>query len=521
MRVARLAFEYRQRFHKDVVIDMWCYRRHGHNEGDDPSYTQPLMYQAIAEHRSVRKLYVESLVKRGDITLEEAEQALDDFQGKLQVALDETRAQSPGAIKAAKPPQPAGVLPHLATGVDRAVLDRIFQGLTTYPEGFVVHPKLARQFEARSKLYEQGEVEWATAEALAFGSLLLDGHSVRLAGEDSRRGTFSHRHAALVDNVNGRPWVPLDDLGAEGRFWVYDSLLSEYAALGFEYGYAQQNSSALVLWEAQFGDFINGAQVIIDQYLVAAEDKWGQHNGLVLLLPHGYEGQGPEHSSARIERFLIQAAEDNIQVCNTTTAAQYFHLLRRQVYTERHTPLIVFTPKQGLRMKQTRSPIDELTTGSFQEILDDPFVTDADAEKVRRIVFCTGKVAWDAMAQRDERSAPVAVVRVEQIYPSPIEALTTLLDRYPNARELVWLQEEPENMGAWSFVERRVWRIKERGYDLRHVARVESGSPATGSKTIHDQELADLMDETFQGASEPAPPLPTGRGPSQTPIWAR
>ena len=322
VRVARLAFEYRQRFHKDVVIDMWCYRRHGHNEGDDPSYTQPLMYRAIAEHRSVRKLYVETLVKRGDITLDEAEQALADFQGKLQVALDETRAQSPAAIKAARPPKPVGVLPHLETGVDRAVLDRIFHHLTEYPDSFTVHPKLAKQFEARAQLYAQGEVEWATAEALAFGSLLFDGHSVRLAGEDSRRGTFSQRHAALVDYETGKPWVPLDDLeGAEGRFWVYDSLLSEYAALGFEYGYAQANSDALVLWEAQFGDFINGAQVIVDQYLVAAEDKWNQRNGLVLLLPHGYEGQGPEHSSARMERFLLQAAEDNIQVCNATTAA--------------------------------------------------------------------------------------------------------------------------------------------------------------------------------------------------------
>ncbi len=331
---------------------------------------------------------------------------------------------------------------------------------------------------------------------MAFGSLLLEGHSVRLAGEDSRRGTFSQRHCSLVDYETGKPWIPLDDLdGADGRFWVYDSLLSEYAALGFEYGYAQANSDALVLWEAQFGDFINGAQVIIDQYLVAAEDKWNQRNGLVLLLPHGFEGQGPEHSSARIERFLTSAAEDNMQICNATTAAQYFHLLRRQVHTERHTPLILFTPKQGLRMKQTRSPIDELTTGSFQEILDDPFVTDRDA--VRRIVFGSGKVIWDAMAERDKREAPAAIVRVEQLYPSPIDQLLKLLETYPNARELVWLQEEPENMGAWAFVESRVWRVKERGYDLRHVARVESGSPATGSKTIHDQELADLMDETF------------------------
>jgi 2-oxoglutarate dehydrogenase E1 component len=389
------------------------------------------------------------------------------------------------------------VLPHIETGVARETLDRLFHHLTDYPESFAVHPKLARQLEARSELYEQGEVEWATAESLAFGSLLLEGHSVRLAGEDSRRGTFSQRHAALVDYDSGKPWVPLDDLeGAEGRFWVYDSLLSEYAALGFEYGYAQANSDALVLWEAQFGDFINGAQVVIDQYLVAAEDKWNQRNGLVLLLPHGYEGQGPEHSSARIERFLTGAAEDNMQICNATTAAQYFHLLRRQVHTDRHTPLILFTPKQGLRMKQTRSPIDALTTGSFEEILDDPFVADRDA--VRRIVFCSGKVAWDAMAERDKREAPVAVVRVEQLYPSPIDQLLQLLERYPNARQLVWLQEEPENMGAWAFVESRVWRVKERGYDLRHVARVESGSPATGSKTIHDQEHADLMDETFR-----------------------
>ena len=362
VRVARLAFEYRQKFHKDVVIDMWCYRRHGHNEGDDPSYTQPLMYRAIADHRSVRKLYVESLVKRGDITVEEAEQALDDFQEKLQVALDETRAQAPAQHKAARPPRPLGVLPPIPTGVDRLTLDKIFDTLTAYPESFTPHPKLAKQFEARAKLYAEGEVEWATAEALAIGSLVLENHSVRLAGEDSRRGTFSHRHAALIDYETGEPWIPLDELSTDqARFWVYDSLLSEYAALGFEYGYAQSSPETLVLWEAQFGDFINCAQVIVDQYIVAAEDKWGQRNGLVLLLPHGYHGQGPEHSSARVERFLSAAAEDNIQVCNATTAAQFFHLLRRQVFTERHTPLIIFTPKEGLRLKQTRSRIEELT----------------------------------------------------------------------------------------------------------------------------------------------------------------
>jgi len=497
--VARLAFEYRQRFHKDVVIDMWCYRRHGHNEGDDPSYTQPLMYRAIAEQRPVRKLYVEALVKRGDITLEEAEQALGDFQGKLQVALDETRSQPPQPVKAARPPKPQGVLAHIETGVERSTLDTIFQHLTAYPESFTPHPKLAKQFEKRSEMYAAGEVDWATAEALAIGSLLREGHGVRLAGEDTRRGTFSHRHAALIDYDNGKPWVPLADLpDADGSFWVYDSLLSEYAALGFEYGYAQANSDALVVWEAQFGDFINCAQIIIDQYLVAAEDKWGQQNGLVLLLPHGYHGQGPEHSSARIERFLTLAAEDNLQLCNATTAAQFFHLLRRQVHSVRHTPLVVFTPKEGLRLKQTRSPIEALTTGSFQETLDDPGVSDPAA--VQRVVYCSGKVAWDAMAERDKRGAPVAVIRVEQLYPLPTDQMLSLLQqRYPNARELIWLQEEPENMGPWHFVEARVWRIKEQGYDLRHVARVESGSPATGSKNIHDQELVDLMDETFAG----------------------
>ncbi|MDA0370918.1 MAG: multifunctional oxoglutarate decarboxylase/oxoglutarate dehydrogenase thiamine pyrophosphate-binding subunit/dihydrolipoyllysine-residue succinyltransferase subunit [Actinomycetota bacterium] len=497
LRVARLAFEYRQRFHKDVVIDMVCYRRHGHNEGDDPSYTQPLMYKAIAEKRSTRKLYVETLVGRGDITLDEAEKALDDFQSKLQVALDETRAHAPVPTKVARPPRPVGVLPHVETGVSRAILDRVFHQLTDYPDDFTVHPKLARQFENRAKLYEQGEVEWATGEALAIGSLVIEGHPVRLAGEDSRRGTFSHRHAALIDNENERVWIPLAELEGAQKFWVYDSLLSEYAAVGFEYGYAHTNPEALVLWEAQFGDFVNGAQIIIDQYIVAAEDKWGQRNGLVMLLPHGYEGQGPEHSSARIERFLTLCAEDNIQVVNATTAAQYFHVLRRQMHREVRKPLVIFTPKQPLRMKESRSPVSALEHGSFQEVLDDPFVADLSA--VKRLVFCSGKVAWDAMAERDKRGAPVAVIRVEQLYPFPIEQMFNLLSRYPNAREVVWLQEEPSNMGPWHFVEHRVWRVKEQGYDLRHVARVASGSPATGSMTVHQQELADLMDETFAG----------------------
>jgi len=435
-------------------------------------------------------------VRRGDITVDEAEDALSDFHEKLQVALDETRSQAPATITVPRPPRPLGVLPHIPTGVERPVLDRIFSKLTEYPEGFTIHPKLGRQFDGRSQLYADGEVDWATAEALAIGSLVIEGHPVRLAGQDSRRGTFSQRHAALIDFETGEAWIPLDDLDNDDHFWVFDSLLSEYAALGFEYGYSHANPNALVMWEAQFGDFINGAQIVIDQYIVAAEDKWGQRNGVVLLLPHGYEGQGPEHSSARIERFMTLAAEDNMQIVNTTTAANYFHLLRRQVHSERRTPLIVFSPKQGLRMKQTRSPIDALTQGSFEEVLDDP--GDIDPNAVTRIVFCSGKVAWDAIDERDRRGAPVAVVRVEQLYPLPSEQMLGILAKYPNARELRWLQEEPENMGAWRFIEANTWRVKEQGYDLRHVARVESGSPATGSKAIHDQELADLMERTFR-----------------------
>jgi len=497
VRAARLAFAYRQQFHKDVVIDMVCYRRYGHNEGDDPSYTQPLMYKAIEQRRTVRKLFVESLVRRGQLTLDEAEATLADFQNRLQVALDEARSHAPATVRAAKPPKPQGVLPHVETGVERARLDAIFDHLTAYPAGFTPHPKLVRQFETRAKLYhETGDVEWATAESLAFGSLVSDGIDVRLAGEDSRRGTFSQRHATLTDYENGTRWTPLQDVpGAPGKFRVYDSLLSEYAALGFEYGYSVADPDALTLWEAQFGDFINGAQIVIDQYLVAAEDKWDQESGLVLLLPHGYEGQGPEHSSARIERFLTLCAEDNIQVVNATTAAQYFHVLRRQMKRTVRKPLVMFTPKSYLRRPESRSRVEDLTHGSFAEILDDPGMTDRDA--VRRIVFCSGKVAYDALAERDKRSAAAAIVRIEQLFPFPQEQLLAVIESYPNARQLLWLQEEPENMGPWHFVFHRAHTIAGRGYELMHAARVESGSPATGSSKIHEQELADLMDETF------------------------
>jgi 2-oxoglutarate dehydrogenase E1 component len=459
------------------------------------------MYKRINARRSVRKLYTEALVKRGDISIEEAEKALEDFHARLQEALEQTRSTAPPAdARAQHPPAPVGTLPRVDTGVDRAVLDRIYDVMSTPPEGFTIHPKLARQFDGRTKMYrEEGEVDWALGEAFAFGSLLLEGTDIRVAGQDSRRGTFSHRHAVLVDSETEADWAPLNHLDADqAKFWIYDSLLSEYAALGFEWGYAATNKQALVCWEAQFGDFVNGAQIVIDQYLVAAEDKWGITNGLVLLLPHGYEGQGPEHSSARIERFLAACAEDNIQVANATSAGQYFHLLRRQMHRPERKPLVVFSPKSLLRAKPARSRVDVLTQGSFLEVLGDP-TYGGDAGAVGRVVLASGKVGLDAIAARDAKSAPVAVLRLEQLYPWPHEHLLDALEAYPNARELVWLQEEPENMGPWNFVKGKLYEGLGDRYEIRRVSRFESGSPATGSKAVHDQEQAMILDQALDG----------------------
>jgi 2-oxoglutarate dehydrogenase E1 component len=513
MRAARLAFAFRQRFHKDVVIDLVCYRRHGHNEGDDPSYTQPLMYQLIDAKRSVRKLYTEVLVRRGDITLDEAEAALDSFNGRLQQALDEVRAEAVSPPVAIPLHEPAAAIPAVPTGVPEDVLVRLAQLVRTVPEGFTIHPKLERQFAQRDKLVGSGQVDWALGEALAVGSLLLEGADVRLTGQDTRRGTFSHRHSVLVDYANGNEYVPLAHVGSViegaerlGHFTVRDSLLSEYAAVGFEYGYSVEAPDSLVAWEAQFGDFVNGAEIIIDNFLVAAEDKWGQRAGLAMLLPHGYEGQGPEHSSARIERFLSLCARGNLRVTQPSTAAQYFHLLRAQVLRPAKTPLIVITPKSMLRAPASRSPLSELATGSFAEVLDDPGV--GDPGRVERIIFASGKVALEAIARRDHLlanpadtlasehavdPAAIAVVRLEQFYPWPEQGIASVLGRYPLAGDLVWLQEEPENMGAWSFVFSRLHRLPRERYQLRHVTRAESASPATGSGALHQLEQTDLL----------------------------
>ena len=489
-RAARLALDYREAFQRDVVLDIVCYRRHGHNEGDDPSYTQPQMYKIIDQMRSVRKIYTETLIRRGDISLDEAETVLSEFNARLQGVLDEVRTVPVPTLSGVPVSEVPEDLPAPETGVDRDTLMAIARVTVTAPAGFTIHPKLERQFAQRLALIEAGEVDWAFGEALAIGSLLQAGANVRLTGQDTRRGTFSHRHAALIDYENGAQYVPLGSMGAPGFFTVRDSFLSEYAALGFEYGYSVEASHTLVAWEAQFGDFVNGAEIIIDNFLVAAEDKWGQEASLVMLLPHGYEGQGPEHSSGRLERFLTLSARNNIRIAQPTTSAQYFHLLRSQVLRDRSTPLIVFTPKSMLRAVQTRSPLSAFEHGSFQTVLDDHV---ADHSTVTRAVLASGKIAHEALARRDALNASdVAIVRVEQLYPWPAKEIERVLEDYANLETVLWLQEEPENMGAWPFAHLQM-HDHLRNARVTHVARAESASPATGSGLVHAAEQADLL----------------------------
>ena len=500
-RVGRIAFEYRQAFEADVVIDMVCYRKHGHNEGDEPRYTQPLMYERIDARPSVREIYTNNLVGRKDISREEADAAIAEFEAGMQGALDETRAEKQsGKLHHGAIPHGEG-LPEsflrVPTAVPKDVLNHI-ANTTHYsrPAGFTPHPKLAKQLDNRAMAYGQdGTVDWALAEAMAFGSMAIEGHVVRISGEDSRRGTFSHRQAVLIDVETGEEYYPLANLAADqGRFVVYDSSLSEYAVLGFDYGYTTANPNAFVAWEAQFGDFVNGAQIVIDQYVVSGETKWGQTSNLVMLLPHGFEGQGPEHSSARMERFLQQCADDNIRVVNVTTAAQFFHVLRRQVKSPLRKPLVVMAPKSGLRAKQSQSHVDELATGFFNEVLDD--ATIADRSAVRRVILCSGRVAWDGFAAREAAGTGplVAVVRVEQLYPWPAGQIEAVLASYPNASEVQWLQEEPLNMGGWSFVQPRLWTLLGAlgSRTLSVNARPAGGSPAVGSHHAHDLELGIL-----------------------------
>ena len=503
VRVAEIAFEFRQKFHRDVVIDMVCYRRRGHNEGDDPSMTQPEMYKLINEKASTRKQYMETLVERGDLTEEETEGLVRNFQEHLDEAFASTRSDA-GSAKPAEAnvqgldlpeAQQGGDAPGQAvTAVDASVVTRIGQAHAEVPESFTVHPKLRQVLERRTKMSSQGGIDWAYGELLAFGSLLMQGHRVRLAGQDSRRGTFVQRHSVLIDHENGDTWTPLSYLSDDqARFNVYDSSLSEFAALGFEYGYSVESPNSLVLWEAQFGDFVNGAQTIIDEFISASEQKWGQNSSVVMLLPHGYEGQGPDHSSARIERFLQLCAEDNMRVAAPSTPASYFHLLRKQALTEPRKPLIVFTPKSMLRNKAAVSAVEDFTSGTFEPVLPD---TTVDPAGVRRVLLASGKVYWDLVARREKLGATsTAIVRVEQLYPLPEDELRTVLDAYPDA-PLTWVQEEPQNQGAWGFMAMNF--PVEVGRTLRVVARAASASPATGSTSTHKVEQEDLLDRAFQ-----------------------
>ncbi|WP_456602118.1 multifunctional oxoglutarate decarboxylase/oxoglutarate dehydrogenase thiamine pyrophosphate-binding subunit/dihydrolipoyllysine-residue succinyltransferase subunit [Blastococcus sp. SYSU DS0669] len=501
VRVARLAVEYRQTFKKDVVIDLVCYRRRGHNEGDDPSMTQPQMYDIIDRKRSVRKLYTEALVGRGDITLEEAEEALKDYRGQLERAFAETHdaqdSSKPEPVMDPRTPQESTV----QTAITQEVLKTIGDAHVSFPTDFTPHPKLQKMLERRAAMASEGGIDWAMGELLAFGSLLMEGVPVRLAGQDSRRGTFVQRHSVLIDRENGAEYTPLANLTEEqAKFFVYDSLLSEYAALGFEYGYSVANPKALVLWEAQFGDFVDGAQMVIDEFISSGEAKWGQRSGVVLLLPHGMEGQGPDHSSGRIERFLQLSAENNMTVANCTTPGNYFHLLRRQALSDVHRPLVVFTPKSLLRAKAAVSPVEDFTEENFRPVLPDTGVggEPLEASAVRRVLLCSGKVAYDLMAQREnEGTADTAIVRVEQLYPLPAEQIRAELERYPEATDVVWVQEEPANMGAWQFMAVNLPEELPEGRTLRRVSRRASASPAVGSAKVHEVEQRKLVAEAF------------------------
>ncbi|WP_199551236.1 multifunctional oxoglutarate decarboxylase/oxoglutarate dehydrogenase thiamine pyrophosphate-binding subunit/dihydrolipoyllysine-residue succinyltransferase subunit [Streptomyces sp. N35] len=505
VRVARLAFEFRQAFNKDVVIDLICYRRRGHNESDNPAFTQPLMYDLIDKKRSVRKLYTESLIGRGDITLEEAEQALQDYQGQLEKVFTEVREATSHPAPSEAPATEAEFPVTLTTAVSQEVVKRIAESQVNIPDTITVHPRLLPQLQRRAAMVEDGTIDWGMGETLAIGSLLLEGVPVRLAGQDSRRGTFGQRHAVLIDRETGEDYTPLLYLSEDqARYNVYDSLLSEYAAMGFEYGYSLARPEALVMWEAQFGDFVNGAQTVVDEFISSAEQKWGQHSGVTLLLPHGYEGQGPDHSSARPERFLQMCAQDNMTVAMPTLPSNYFHLLRWQVHNPHHKPLVVFTPKSMLRLKAAASKADEFTTGGFRPVIGDSYV---DPAAVRKVVFCAGKVYYDLEAERAKRGiTDTAIIRIERLYPLPGAELQAEIAKFPNAAKYIWAQEEPANQGAWPFIalnlidhlDLAVGADIPHDERLRRISRPHGSSPAVGSAKRHQAEQEQLMAEVFE-----------------------
>jgi 2-oxoglutarate dehydrogenase E1 component len=499
VRVAQIAFDYRQKFNKDVVIDIISYRRRGHNEGDDPSMTQPLMYNLIEAKRSVRTLYMENLIGRGDISQEEFEQANANFQTTLENAFVEVHEAMSQPV--ALPERPVGIGTTASekqalakpTAISKEVVEAIGNAHANLPTGFTVHPKLAQLLQKRLEMSREGGIDWGFGELLAFGSLLVEGIKVRLAGQDARRGTFVQRHATFFDRETGAEWMPLSFITEQqAQLQVYNSLLSEYAAMGFEYGYSVEEPNALTLWEAQFGDFANGAQTIIDEFISSGDQKWGQQSSLVLLLPHGYEGQGPDHSSARIERFLQLCAENNMTVAQPSTPASHFHLLRRQAYATPRRPLIVFTPKSMLRLKAASSDVRDFTTGTFQPLIADQ--QGLPPQNVKKVLLCSGKIYWELLAESQKRAiGDTAIIRIEQLYPTPVEEMKQAIAQYPQA-DLRWIQDEPANQGPWTYMGLFMSKY---GINFKVVSRPASASPATGSSKRHAAEQADVIARAF------------------------
>jgi len=509
--VAQLAVDFRVQFKRDVFVDMYCYRKHGHNETDEPSFTQPMLYRKIAAHKQVSALYTRQLVEAGSMSEAEGEAIKAEYSAALNENLDKAKARE--AAKAEKRKAAAADRVHAAaykgstaifqpafkhvsvnTAVDAATLDRVVHALTTVPAGFKVHSKIKRFTEARAEAHRHGgPYDWGMGEALAFGTLLLEGTPVRLSGQDCERGTFTHRHAVFNDTETGEKHTPLNAIAEkQAKFCVYNSLLSEAAVLGFDYGYSLDYPEMLCIWEAQFGDFVNGAQVVIDQFIASAESKWQRASGITLFLPHGYEGQGPEHSSARLERFLQLCAENNIQVVNLTTPAQLFHCLRRQLKRDFRKPLVVMSPKSLLRHPSAVSQLDDFTRGSFQEIIGDP----AGTRQTERIILCSGKVYYDLVDYREKnQAAGTAIVRVEQLYPLHRDRLAEIADSYSRDARLIWCQEEPQNMGAWTFIAPQLEEIF--GRKPAYAGREAASSPAVGLLALHRLQLANFLGQAF------------------------
>ena len=496
----QLAMEFRQKFHRDVFIDILGYRKYGHNEGDEPRFTQPLLYKAIAEHPNAREIYSQKLLKQGEVETNLVKEMEKSFKDLLQKNLDAARLVKKskfsefleGSWKGIRLSNENDFNQSPETGVDKKILLDIGNKITTLPEDKPFFNKIIRLYNEHNNMLQEGRLDWGLAESLAYGTLLVEGFPVRFSGQDSERGTFSHRHAVVRLEDSEEQYTPLSNIRKDqAPFYIYNSLLSEYAVLGFEYGYCLSSPNSLVIWEAQFGDFMNGAQIIIDQYISSAENKWKRMNGIVLLLPHGYEGQGAEHSSARIERFLNLCAGNNMQIVNCTTPANFFHVMRRQLHREFRKPLIVFTPKSLLRHPKCISSMDDLAKGKFTEIIDD---ASADPKQISRVVLCSGKIYYELLAQKEKDQAnEIALVRLEQLFPLPYDQLLALKKKYKNGADWIWVQEEPENMGAWSYLLRVV-----KDLPLKVISRPESASTATGSHHAHEREQSALIRKVFE-----------------------